>query len=153
MKIMKLLALSSFGVVAVLATATACLGSEIQACAETSECAEGQVCDGSQCILAADPVCSDDTDCDLANSESPSFANDCTDVASCTAADAARCGGQICECVEDGVGAKYCVRADSDNVGEGCEEINGNYKAVEVSGKAICVAEGDDACDEDGQCN
>ena len=145
MKISLPFSILSFGFVAALSVVGCDAGSDIKACSADSECSEGQVCTDSQCILASTPLCADDSDCDLANNQTPGAQTACSADDDCNAA-----GGEVC--VEDGVGTTYCVLADSDNVGEGCEERDTNFEAVTIDGKAVCVVDANKSCDEDGQC-
>jgi hypothetical protein len=139
---MKKTLLSLAALVAVLSVTAACdTGTNVTACTADTDCLTTEICDtvAEQCIT---PVCADDADCDLANSDSPSLASDCTADADCDAA-----GGEVC--VADGVGATYCVLADSANAGEGCVDLG--FEVASIDGKDVCVAASGEACDT-GSC-
>ena len=118
-----------------------CSGSNIVSCTADTDCADGEVCgiaDGETEGSCLTPQCADATDCDLANSASPSTPSECTADADCDAD-----GGEVC--VADGVGATYCVLGDSDNEGESCADLD--FVSVTVDGKAVCVASAGQTCD------
>ena len=141
-KLSNLLAIASLTLLGILSSAAAC-GSEsaIESCEADADCeTAGDVCIDGSCLA---PTCADDADCDLANSASPSVQSDCEADADCDAA-----GGEVC--VNDGVGTPYCVLADSDDAGQGCEEIDASFSVAAIDGANVCVVDSGQSCE--GQC-
>ena len=139
-----LLSLATLVAASALSMAADCAGTDsaITACTADTDCAEGEICDvaAETCVT---PVCADDADCDLANTDSPSTPSTCTADADCDEA-----GGEVC--VADGVGETYCVLADSTNAGESCVDLG--FVVATVDSKDVCVADSGDSCDDAGQC-
>jgi len=140
-KLSTLLAVSTLAAFGVLFSTAACDdGSNIEDCEADADCSvAGDVCIDLQCLA---PTCADDADCDLADKDSPSVASDCEADADCAAAD-----GEVC--VNDGVGNPFCVLADSDDAGQGCEEL-GAFVVATIDGAAVCVSDSGQSCE--GQC-
>ncbi len=149
-----LLTLATIVTASVLSMAADCSGGAAK-CTEDTDCKDGEICqidaDAEEGLCSVSfPVCAEDVDCDLSNSESPSFAVACTDAASCSTGQPESCrlddNSDACECIEDGVGETYCVLTpeadDSCVVGS----------SVSVDGKDVCLIDANETCDEDGQC-
>lgn len=141
-----ILALSTLGVAAVLSFTVACdnEGSAVS-CTTDADCAnetDNTTCDTDVgvCVAPAEDVCADATDCDLANSDTPSEAKDCSGDGDCGADEV---------CVADGVGTTYCVLADDGTTA--CADIDATFTTVTVDGKDVCVVDAGQDCTE-GQC-
>jgi len=132
--------LAAIAALGTLLTAADCLGSDSQvtACAEDTDCGEGEICSDEICIT---PQCEEDADCNLAGSSADNLRAD--ECANCEE-------GTVC--VVDFAGTTYCaVEEDApDFVCEGNADLPAGTTGVEVELEAggtvtVCV-DNDDVC-------
>jgi hypothetical protein len=145
---MKKLSIAAFAVSALMLTACD-NGSNIVECESDDDCSgDTPTCDipdgdtVGQCVAGDDEECAEDLDCQLANGDSATSADDCSANTDCDGGD---------RCVEDQLGATYCVTIAADQAE--CDLISLTYVSLtDIDGGAGggCVADG--ACTEDGQC-
>ena len=152
------LALSTLGLAALLSVTVACdNGGSAFECTTDDDCAsadnpvaENTVCDAdtSVCVAPSDPVCENDTDCDLQDTGAGSPIADTADFANgCEAEDYVTIVGFD--------GNEYCALEDSADF-SCADDLDGDEVAVDAEKKAggtvsVCVL-ADGTCSEDGQC-
>jgi len=139
-----LLSLATLVAAATLSMAADCSGTNVEACTSDADCTD-QVCDvaNETCVTA---VCDADADCDLANPDSPTSAEDCAVDADCDSS----AGPAVC--VVDGVGVAYCAIEDGDAAESCAQNSAGPFDVVTVDGKDVCVVASGESCDDASQC-
>jgi len=124
-----------------------CTGSNVTQCETDADCAD--LTDTTSCedvagqliCVANTDVCTEDTDCELASSDSATSVEACEANTDCDAGDE--------RCVEDNVGVTYCALVlDAAD----CDATNSIATLEDVDGASFTTCLGDGTC-ADGQCS